>query len=258
MRHFLKQLATAAIASAFAVLPIAAMAQLMSSTNYRIQFDDVSGGGAYGSSTNYAAWDTVSEVGTPTGENLSSTNYAACAGFNCLLGAPFLTVAFAVQSTPCTDSSTSSPPYSVSLGTVATTAVSTAANHICVVVSGNASYGMSVQGKSSNAALKSLTTPTDTIPSETETQAAGNSGYGYCSTNAASGFTASSPFNGTCNTGSGHAVGAITTSYQTIWSSSGPVNRAYGDLLTKASVSTTIAAHTDYRDTLTLTVTGTY
>lgn len=258
MKRIRTQLKLAAATALTLLLPGGIWAQSMSSTNYRVPFDDLSAGGNYGTSSNYSAWDTVAETSTPSGEDLSSANYEACAGFQCLLGAPFLTVAFAVQSTPCTDSSTSSPPYSVSLGTLSTASVSTAANHICVVVSGNASYGFAVQGKSANAALASVSTPTDTIPSQTETLTAGDPGYGFCSANAANGFTAASPFNGTCNTGSGHAVGAITTSQQTIWSSPGPVNRAYGDLLTKAAISSTIAAHSDYRDTLTLTVTGTY
>lgn len=233
-------------------------AQLMSSSNYRIPFDDLSGGGARSTSTNYIVEDTVSEQASPTGEGLSSTNYRACVGYQCLQEAPFLTVTFAVQQTPCTDSSTTSPPYNVDLGTITTSAVKTSSDRICVRVTANAGGGVAVKGKSQNAALKSLSVPTDAISSTSETLTAGDPGYGFCSSNAQNGFTAQSPFNGTCNTSTGHAVGGITTSDQNFWTSTGPVNNAFGELLTKAAISGTVPAHNDYRDTLTITVTGTY
>jgi hypothetical protein len=237
--------------------PVALHAQQMNSTNYRIPFDDLSGGGLRSSSTNYLLEDTVAEQASPTGEGLSSTNYLACVGFQCLQEAPFLTVTFSVQSTACDATSSSSPPYAVPLGTLSTSAVTTAANHICVRVTANASGGVTVRGKSQNAALASVSTPADTIASQSETLTAGDPGYGFCSDNA-SGFTAQAPFNGSCDTTSAHAVGAITTSDQTIWSVATPINNAFGDLLTKAAISATVPAHNDYRDVLTLTVTGTY
>jgi hypothetical protein len=109
-----------------------------------------------------------------------------------------------------------------------------------------------------NAALRSVSEPGDQVASAGATLVAGTSGYGFCSSNAQNGFTAASPFNGSCDTSTNHAVGGITTTDQTIWSASGPVNHAYGELLTKAAISSTVPAHNDYRDTLTITVTGTY
>lgn len=234
-----------------------ASAQIMTSTNYRIPFDAFSDGGGRSASTNYVAQDTIAEQGTPAGEGLSSTNYLACLGYQCLQGAPFLTVTFAAQSAPCTSTSSSSPPYLVALGALTTGTVTTGSNRICVRASSNAVGGLIVSGRSANGALASTSAPSDTIPSVTATLAAGTSGYGYCSSQAANGFVAQAPFNGSCDTASNHAVGAISTSDQTIWSASGPVD-GYGELLTKAAVSSATRSHSDYGDTLTITVTATY
>lgn len=239
-------------------LPLATDAQMMSSSNYSIPFDALGGGGLRSGSTNYGIEDTVAEFSSPTGEDLASTNYAACVGYQCLNEAPFMTVTYAVQSTACTTTSSSSPPYNVPLGTVSTSAVSTATNRICVRVTSNSSGGVVVEGRSAFAALRSTSTPGDQIASGTSTLVAGTSGYGFCSSNAQNGFTASSPYNGTCNTGSGHSVGGIATTDQTIWTATGPVNNAFGELLTKAAISSTVPAHNDYADTLTITVTGTF
>lgn len=257
MKRFNTQL-IATLLTAAVMVPHLASAQMMSSTNYRIPFDAVDGGGVRSTSTNYRVEDTVAEVSSPTGEGLSSTNYRACVGYQCLSEAPFLTVTYAVQSSPCTGTSSSSPPYNVSLGTLSTSAVATASNRICVRVTANAAGGVAVEGRSANNALKSLSTPADLIASATATLVAGASGYGFCSSNAQSGFTAVAPYNGTCNTSSGHVVGGMALTDQTIWSATGPVSNAYAELLTKASISGTVPAHNDYQDTLTVTVTGTY
>lgn len=259
MKRYLTQLMVALIATAtFAPVPKAVLAQMMSSSNYRIPFDAVGGGGLRSTSANYGLEDTVSEFSSPTGEGLSSANYLACVGYQCLDEDPFLSVAYAVQGTPCDGDSSSSPPYDVALGTLSTSSVTTAANRICVVVTANAEGGITVEGRSSNAALRSVSVPGDQVASADATLSAGTSGYGFCSSNAQNGFTAASPFDGSCDTSTNHAVGGITTADQTIWSASGPVNRAYGELLTKAAISSTVPAHNDYRDTLTITVTGTY
>jgi hypothetical protein len=53
-------------------------AQVMQSTNYRIQSDSVNVGGIYSSSSNYRLEDTTGEIAT--GES-SSTNYQIKAGY---------------------------------------------------------------------------------------------------------------------------------------------------------------------------------
>jgi hypothetical protein len=231
---------------------------MMSSTNYNIPFDALGAGGLRSTSTNYGVEDTLSEFSSTTGENFASTNYAACVGYQCLSEAPFLNVAYAVQPTACDDTSASSPPYDIALGTLTTAAVTTATNRICVRVTSNGVGGVAVKVRSANAALKSASVPADTISSGTSTLTAGTSGYGYCSSSAQNGFTASAPYNGSCDTNTNHSVGGVSTNDETIWTATGPVNNAYGELLTKAAISATVPAHNDYQDTLTITVTGTY
>lgn len=249
----------AGLVLALLTMPQNLLAQSMSSTNYRVPFQAFGAGGTNSSSTNYIAEDTLSEVGAnATGEDLTSTNYRACAGYQCLREEGFLTVVFSVQGTACSPGDSSASPFNIPLGTLTTGAVSTASDHICVTVTANAGGGVVVENKGANGALKSTSTPADTIDSATTTLVAGTAGFGICVTNAANGFSATSPYNGTCDTTTGHAVGGIATVNQTVLTATNPVNQAYGDILTKAAISSTIAAHDDYGETLTLTVTGTY
>ena len=118
MKRFLKQLKRALTFALLALaIPAALGAQSMSSTNYKIPFDDLSGGGVRSTSTGYLLEDTVSEQATPSGEGLSSTNYKACAGFQCLQQEEFLTVTIATDTSPCT-ATTTGGTFTVALGTL--------------------------------------------------------------------------------------------------------------------------------------------
>ncbi|MFA5854258.1 MAG: hypothetical protein WC866_04190 [Patescibacteria group bacterium] len=256
MKRAFQQFATIALIVSQLCWPGLVTAQIMTSEHYRVPFDAFSGGGERSTSASYIAEDTVSEVASPTGEDLSSASYLACVGYQCLKTEVTLTVVFSVQSGACDATSASSPPYSVPLGTLSTGSVTTASNRICVRVSANAPGGEVVQIR--NEGLASSSVPGDVIASNTATLVAGTAGYGVCSSNAQNGFSASSPFNGSCDTSTNHAVGGLTTTNQTIWSAPGFVTNAYGELLTKASISSVTPAHNDYRDTLTITVTATY
>ena len=247
-----------ALAVSQAAWPALAQAQIMTSEHYRVPFDALSGGGLRSTSESYLSEGTVSEGLSSTGEDLSSESYLGCVGYQCLKEEPVLTITFAVQAAACDTSSSSNPPYAIALGTLTTAAVTTGANRICVRVSANAPGGEVVQIRDENGGLASSAVPTDLIASNSATLVAGTAGYGVCSSNAQNGFTATTPFNGSCSAAGNHAVGALTTSNQTIWLASGFVTNAYGELLTKASISSVTPAHTDYRDTLTITVTATY
>lgn len=258
MKRSLFQLVAIAAALSQACWPILASAEVMTSERYRVPFDAFSSGGARGTSESYISEDTVSEASSPTGEDLSSTNYLACVGYECLKEEVVLTVTYAVQAAACDDASASSPPYNVPLGTLTTAAVTTAGNRICVRVSANAPGGHVVQIRDANAGLASNSVPADVIASNTATLVAGTAGYGVCSSNAQNGFSVAAPFNGSCNTIGNHEVGGLTATDQTVWYAPGFATNAYGELLTKASVSAVTPAHNDYQDTFTLTVTATY
>ncbi len=230
----------------------------MSSANYTIPSDDLSAGGGLSTSTNYKLTDTVSEQTTPTGENFASANYKACAGFECLQAFSFITASIATSASPCTATTSATPPFSVPLGTLATGSVATGANHVCVISSAGGASSIAVTIKDSGSGLKSTSVPSDVISSVSTTLAAGTAGFGVCSSNAANGFTASAPFNGSCTSSGGNAVGGPTTTTQTIYTSAGTITNAFGDILVKTAISGATAAHFDYADTLTLVITATF
>lgn len=244
------------VAAVCLTTPAALLAQSMSSTNYKIPFDDLSGGGNYSTSTNYKLNDTISESATPSGEDLVSLNYKACAGFECLLTNSFLTVDIVTSESPCTGTTTGPPPHNIALGTLSMNSVTTASTHICVIIGTNVASSTVVTVRDSHGGIASNSVPADIITSNTATLSAGTEGYGICSTNT-SGLTAVSPYNGSCD-GSNHAVGALSTTAQTIFTTTGPVTSGFGDVLMKASRSSTTNAHDDYADTLTFVVTPTY
>lgn len=161
----------------------------------------------------------------------------------------------------------------VALGALTTGAVtsSDAASvaHICTRVTTNAGSGAAVTVKSLNAALKSTSTPADVIASASATLTNGTSGYGVCAgsaggdsgkdttTPAGASPAAASPFNGSC-TNAAHAVGALTTGAQNIWTLAAASQNAFFRVYVKAAISGTVPAHSDYADTLTFVATGTF
>lgn len=246
-----------ALCAVLLMLPVVVLAESMNSLNYAIPFDDLSGGGERSVSGTYRLEDTIAEQSTPTGEDLASLNYRACAGFQCLLSGRSLTAVIATSSSACT-STTTGGTYTIALGTLTTSSVTTGSTHVCVRATMAGGSAVAAQVSDLNGGLKSTSVPGDTITSGSATLTAGVAGHGVCVTNASGGFTAASPYNGSCDTSTNHAVGIVTTSPQTFCSSSGPVTDAYCDILTKASISTTTPAHTDYADTMTFIVTATY
>lgn len=162
-------------------------------------------------------------------------------------------------------------PYSVALGTLSTASVtgtteggSTTPNGIWFDLDTNATGGAVVTVTSTNAALKSTSTPGDTIPSASAAMAAGTANYGICANrNAVTGsgtLTKVAPFASTCGTTpSSNTVGAVTTSAQTIYNtSSAPISGGRGEIMVDAAISTATVAHADYTDTLTLLATSTF
>lgn len=161
----------------------------------------------------------------------------------------------------------------VALGTLTTTAVTSSdvsgVNHICTRVSTNASNGVTVTVASANAALKSTSVATDTIPSATAAMAAGTANYGLCASGSVTGFdvttpagnapVSQAPFNGSCaaDTAAG-SVGQLTTSPQNVWTTAGVVANGFYNLVLKAAISGTTAAHNDYTDLLTFVATATF
>ncbi len=183
--------------------------------------------------------------------------------------APSITFNIDTYNTAVTSTNTSAP-YSVALGTLTTGAVtgtteggSSTPNGIWFDLATNASGGAIVTVLSANAALKSTAVPTDTIPSATAAMVAGTANYGICANRNAvttGTLTKVAPFASTCTTTpSSNTVGAVTTSAQTIYNTSGaPIAGGRGEIMVDAAISGVTPAHTDYTDTLTFIATATF
>lgn len=237
-----------------------AQADSMSSTNYKIKDDAFSIGGNESSSSSFWAQDTLGEG--LSGEALSSASYKACVGFQCYYVAPFIT--FSVESGT---SYPGSPGGTVNLGTLDRSGVKGSGgsvNSIFLAAETNLPHGVVVLVNDANGGLVSASTPTDQITSQTATLVADQAGYGICvfsatqSGSSPATFAKVAPFDGTCDKTSGHQVGGLTTGQQTILSADKELDTGVSEVLVKASISSTTAAHTDYQDTLTFVATGTY
>ena len=155
----------------------------------------------------------------------------------------------------------------VPLGTL-TTAAPSGSNgtlpSIWANLSTNATGGMAVTVVSANGALKSTSTPADTIPSSTATMANGTANYGICikSVTQTSGATLTKGTNfpsTTCtNTPAGNTVSAVTTSPQSLLTASSLISSGIAEIAVDAENNASTPAHTDYADTLTLIGTGTF
>jgi hypothetical protein len=164
----------------------------------------------------------------------------------------------------------------VALGTLDTGSVASSdvasVNHICTRMSHNAGQGAVITVRSQYAALRSVSTPSDTIPAVGTTLSAGIEGYGLCISDTgahhgkdpSAGGTAADPsFTGSdfntssCGT-TAHQVGLMTTSDKVFWRTASPTQNAFSRAFLKAAISALTEAHDDYTDTLTFIMTATY
>lgn len=238
-----------------------AFAETMSSTNFKIQTDVMSIGGNRSTSTNFIADDTVGDLAT--GEDLTSTNFRGCAGYECFKGTPYLS--FSVKE------GTSAPGTAgvgVALGTAVPGAVATSdgssINSIFITLESNASGGTVVTTRDANAALARISTPSSTILSATATLVGGTAGYGICvfsntqHVDSPTAFSKIAPYASTCTKTTGHSVGGLTTTAQTILQATGALKGGSAEILVKAAISSTTPAGADYADTVTFIATGTF
>lgn len=245
-------------------IPLVTEADSMSSTNYKVQSDVMSIGGGRSTSTNYIVEDTLGELAT--GEGLTSTNYSACAGFQCAGEAAIPYLTFDIDAS-VTDGENSAP-YSVALGVVPTGSVrvSGSTDSVKMVVleaDTNAASGVIVTVRNANGTngLASTSVPADDIDSSDGSMVAGTENYGLCVYTAGlSGFSRAAPYNsGTCATNTEtNAIQGLTSSGENIVSTAGAVTGAHAEIAVQAAIHTTTAAHADYADTLTFIATATY
>lgn len=259
-KHFVRILAV--VMGLFMFAQPTMLGAAMSSANYVIETDVISVGGDRSTSTNWIIEDTIGEAAT--GENLLSTNYAGCAGYHCFQSVPF--VSFSVKEGLTSPGVTDA---GVGLGTLTTSNVTTSdgstVNSIFLAGETNAPQGFSVSVKGTNGALKSVEQLIVTIDSATATLAAGSvEGFGLCvfsasqHTDSPSAFTGQTPYNGTCDKTTGHAVGQISTTSTVIASSTAALQGGIAEILVKASTTNLTPGRSDYTEALTFTATATY
>jgi hypothetical protein len=182
--------------------------------------------------------------------------------------------------TPGTGHETASP-YSVDLGTLTSSSVSTSGlnsiPYIYLDLSHNATGGAVVTVKSANAGLASVSVPADEIVSTSGNYVAGVEHYGLCIEqswdNGAPGASntkflhddvfgaAASTVNTTaCDNVDGvdTDMGALTGATQNILTTTNAVFQAVAKINVKAAISTVTPAHPDYADTLTFIATATF
>jgi hypothetical protein len=238
-----------------------AIAESMSSANYQVQNDAFLIGGGHSTSVSFSADDAIGEWATS--EDLTSTNFRACSGFECFQLSPY--VSFTVKE------GTSAPGTAgagVNLGTITSAAVTTSdgasVKSIFITSASNSSAGTIIRVTSQNAGLKRTSAPTNIITSATATLVAGTEGYGLCvfSTTQDSGsptvLNKTSPYNSGCTKTSSHSVGVIDTTSRTILSASGAIKGGAAEVLVKAASSTSTINGTDYTDVISFVASATF
>ncbi|MFH2063560.1 MAG: hypothetical protein ABIJ46_05460 [bacterium] len=232
----------------------------MSSANYEVTGDTISVGGLRSTSNGYIAEDTLGELAT--GENLVSNNYAACAGFQCIDGLPY--ISFSLTEGVAKPGAVGA---GVALGTLDTSSVTTsdgvAVNSIFILAESSADNGLAVTVTGTYSGLRKTSTAS-VISSATAALAAGTQGYGICvgsATEDAESPTAISavvPYNGACDKVNNHNIGLVDTTPRTVVQSPGQLKGGDIEILVKASISSITEEGNDYTDTLTFIATGTY
>ena len=154
----------------------------------------------------------------------------------------------------------------VSLGTLTTGVVSTSdgagINSIFLTAASNATNGIVVTVKGTNTGLQG--TSGGTIPTSSGALTAGSAGYGLCVFSTTQGgsspalFVKGATYDGACTKVNSHVVGSVTTTAQTMVSSSGALLGGSAEVLVKAAISATTPAGNDYQDVVTFIATGTF
>jgi hypothetical protein len=157
-------------------------------------------------------------------------------------GAPTITFSL-------TTSTQSTPPFSVSLGTLSAGSIATSAQTINTSLTTNGTSGGDVYIKGQNGGLKSASTGylisavSNNLGSVSEGFGAQNSSITQTSGGP---FTVLSPYNG-----SGNTVGIVNSTLQSLYTSTTPLTAGSGVLVLKAKSATTDTAATDYQEILT-------
>ncbi|MDD5252220.1 MAG: hypothetical protein PHT12_06360 [Patescibacteria group bacterium] len=227
-------------------------ADVMQSTNFKIQTDTISIGGGRSTSAGFVVEDTLGDLAT--GEDMASASFKGCSGFQCFQQSEYISFSVAAGT-----SAPGTVGQNVALGTISTSAVSTSnhssINSIFITAGSNGSSSV-ITVRSTNAGLKSASI-NQTIASASTTLVAGTAGYGVCILSASQ-MTAQAPYDGTCNTTTGHQVGVVDNTSRAILSAASSFSSGSAEILVKAARSSTTPGAIDYADDLRFIMTATY
>lgn len=149
-----------------------------------------------------------------------------------------------------------SPPYAIDFGSLTAASVANSPKKIWVDFDTNGVAGGRVYVAGLNDGLHS-TAANFTISSTTSNLGTAPSGFGAQGSSATQGsggpFTISSPYNGSSDN-----VGALNTTFQSIFSTSNPITSGRGSFLLKVKPSSLTPASNDYNETLIIIAAGTY
>ena len=149
-----------------------------------------------------------------------------------------------------------SPPYAIDFGSLTATTVANSPKKIWVDFDTNGVAGGRVYVAGLNDGLRS-TAANFTISSTTSNLGTAPSGFGAQGSSATQGsggpFTISSPYNGASDN-----VGALISTFQSIFTTSNPITSGRGSFLLKVKPSSLTPASNDYNETLIIIAAGTY
>lgn len=180
------------------------------------------------------------------------TESAYSAVVNKATAAPSLTFSLAT----CIGASCDSPPYTIDFGTLNAGSVATSTKSIDTTFSTNGASGGDVYIRAQNGALLSGSTGSRIDSVSTDL---GSASKGFGAQNSSVSQTSGGPFSvlGAFNL-TGNNVASLSTTAQSLYTSTTPVTGGAGVLVLKAKPDSYTVAATDYREILTFIVAGNF
>ncbi len=230
-----------------------ALAQTMTSTNYVILSNSLDCGGGTGTSASYALTDSICETAPGDSTNSvfsASTNYTIGTGFQAMDDIPHITVSFS-------DPDSNNGANTVAFGTLTTSAV--AQDQIGVTVTTNAVTGYSATLIANNAFRRASPNTAQKIGNVSDgAVTTGISEYGFCATGTDGQFACNTaetcvPYSGADSDSPVCTTVAKEFARKTTWASG-----VLTTLTFKAAISSTVYAGSDYTQTMTIIVSGTF
>lgn len=228
------------------------LAQTMTSSNYVILSNSLDCGGGTGTSASYALTDSVCETAPGDSTNSvfsASSNYTIGTGFQAMDDIPHITATFS-------DPDSNNGTNTVSFGTLTTSAVNQ--DQIGVTVTTNATSGYVATIIANNALRRTSNTAQKIGNVSDGAVTTGVSEYGFCATGTDGQFACNTAETCVPYSGADSDSPVCTTIAKTFATKSTWASAVLTTLTFKAAVSSTVTAGSDYTQTMTIIVSGTF